>query len=79
MAAAWPLKISDDLCLCTVLEVEYSLKGLIEMHVSAINTTTEQIFMSILEMISKRNKDQGLLYDELVYIHTWTYMLPLSI
>lgn len=64
------MKISDDLCLCTVLEVQYFLKRLIEMHVDAINTTTEQISMNLLEMISNRNEDQELLYDELVYTHT---------
>lgn len=54
----------------TVLEVEYSLKRLTEMHVDAINTATEQISTNISEMISNRNEDPELLHDELVYIRT---------
>lgn len=77
MAVACPLEIRDDLYLCTVLVPGGRIYSRdLQMHVRATNTTTEQKSTSILEMMSDRNEDQELLYDEIVGKNIHNFLVP---
>lgn len=80
LAIACPLEISDDLCVYVqscFLEVQYTLKRILQMDVGATNTTKEQKSMNILEMTSSRNEHQKLLlHDELQYKNIHNVLAP---
>lgn len=79
VADACSLEISDDLTYVqsSFLEAEYTLKRILQMHVGATNTTTEQKSMSILETISNRNEDQSCYTTNLYVRLCITFLLPI--
>lgn len=77
MPALWKSVMISTYVQSWFLEAEYTLRRILQMHVGATNTPTEQKSVSILEMISKRNEGQSCYMTNLYVRLCITLLLPI--